>query len=124
MTKKQVRLNLRVDADVPGILRRMAGGRNRMGDYFSDVLRALDLVEDASELFKLGRRQESVEDYVAQLSLRVRYMERQIGHEPSYGDQLGAAMVLDPQGEDSISNAYIWSYQDQKFMRIKTRKDE
>ena len=33
------RINLTVDPDIPDILERLAGGRNKMGDYISQMVR-------------------------------------------------------------------------------------
>lgn len=38
---EMTRMNLRVPDDVPGILAELAGGKNKMGDYLTTVIRQL-----------------------------------------------------------------------------------
>jgi hypothetical protein len=50
------RINLTVDADVPDILERLAGGRNKMGDYLSQLVRSIgEGAATSDEIEKLDR---------------------------------------------------------------------
>lgn len=50
------RINLTVDHDIPEILERLAGGRNKMGDYVSQMARNLAAGQTtADEIEKLDR---------------------------------------------------------------------
>jgi hypothetical protein len=50
------RINLTVDHDIPDVLERLAGGRNKMGDYVSQMVRNLAAgVTVADEIEKLDR---------------------------------------------------------------------
>ena len=50
------RMNLTVDHDVPEVLERLAGGRNKMGDYISQMVRNLAAGQTTSdEIEKLDR---------------------------------------------------------------------
>ena len=53
---EKTRMNLTVDADVPELLERLAGGRNKMGDYISQMVRNLiDGVTVADEIERQDR---------------------------------------------------------------------
>lgn len=50
------RINLTVDHDIPEVLERLAGGRNKMGDYVSQMVRNLAAGSStADEIEKLDR---------------------------------------------------------------------
>ena len=50
------RINLTVDPDIPDILERLAGGRNKMGDYISQMVRNIAAGSStADEIEKLDR---------------------------------------------------------------------
>lgn len=50
------RMNLTVDPDVPDLLERLAGGRNKMGDYLSQMIRSMAAGSStADEIEKLDR---------------------------------------------------------------------
>jgi hypothetical protein len=84
----KTRINLRVEEDVPAILERLAGGRNHMGDYLSRLLYVMENAGALDDMYKLDKRQVAVEEYVAELAVRVRYLERKLGDRLTHGDQL------------------------------------
>lgn len=50
------RINLTVDHDIPDVLERLAGGRNKMGDYVSQMVRNMAAgATAADEIEKLDR---------------------------------------------------------------------
>ena len=71
---EKIRLNLSVDARVPDKLERLAGGRNRMGDWLSDLLLAMEVGDDtAAEIERLNM--ESLRLMIQGLAGRVRALE-------------------------------------------------
>lgn len=51
-----MRINLTVDDDIPEVLERLAGGRNRMGDYVTQIVRNIAAGSTtADEIEKLDR---------------------------------------------------------------------
>lgn len=75
MVEKQ-RLNLTVDADIPAILERMAGGRNKMGDYLSLLIRSMDNGTPVDEMERADR--ESLRLMIQGLAGRVNMLEGQM----------------------------------------------
>lgn len=49
------RLNLTVDAEAADLLERMAGGRNKMGDYLSTLLKSMNAGTPADEIERVDR---------------------------------------------------------------------
>jgi len=74
---EKVRANLSLDADIPDLLERLAGGRNKMGDYVSKLIR-LQIDDDttASELQTLDN--ESLRLMVQGLGGRVKALEGEV----------------------------------------------
>lgn len=78
MTEKP-RINLTVDVDTPELLERLAGSRNKMGQYLSDLVRNLAQGNAiADEVEKLDR--EGLRLMVLGLSGRVTALEGQYLH--------------------------------------------
>lgn len=49
------RLNLTVDDNIPEILERLAGGRNKMGDYLSKIINEMDQGAPADVLERMDK---------------------------------------------------------------------
>lgn len=75
MSDKQ-RLNLTVDIDIPPILERMAGGRNKMGDYISQLVRGMDQGTPEDEIERMDK--ESLRLMVQGLGGRVKVLEGEV----------------------------------------------
>lgn len=75
MVEKQ-RLNLTVDADIPAILERMANGRNKMGEYLSQLIRSMDQGTPTSEIERADK--ESLRLMIQGLAGRVNMLEAEV----------------------------------------------
>lgn len=75
MVEKQ-RLNLTVDADIPAILERMANGRNKMGEYLSQLIRNMDQGTPVMEIERADR--ESLRLMIQGLAGRVNMLEAEV----------------------------------------------
>ena len=75
MLEKQ-RLNLTVDGDIPAILERMANGRNKMGEYLSQLIRSMDQGTPVMEIERADR--ESLRLMIQGLAGRVNMLEAEV----------------------------------------------
>lgn len=75
MVEKQ-RLNLTVDADIPAILERMANGRNKMGEYLSQLIRSMDQGTPVTEIERADK--ESLRLMIQGLAGRVNMLEAEV----------------------------------------------
>jgi hypothetical protein len=75
MLEKQ-RLNLTVDGDIPAILERMANGRNKMGEYLSQLIHSMDQGTPTSEIERADR--ESLRLMIQGLAGRVNMLEAEV----------------------------------------------
>lgn len=77
MTEIKPRMNLTVDPDIPELLERLAGGRNLMGGYVSQMVRNMaDGATAAAEIDKLDR--ESMRLMIQGLAGRVAGLEGEL----------------------------------------------
>ena len=67
------RINLTVDGDVPALLETLAGGRNKMGDYLSKLIRSVAAGTPQDEIERMDK--ESLRLMVQALSGRVIALE-------------------------------------------------
>lgn len=67
------RINLTVDGDVPALLEMLAGGRNKMGDYLSKLIRSVSQGTPQDEIERMDK--ESLRLMVQALTGRVIALE-------------------------------------------------
>lgn len=70
------RINLTVDGDVPALLETLAGGRNKMGDYLSKLIRSVAAGTPQDEIERMDK--ESLRLMVQALTGRVIGVEGEI----------------------------------------------
>ena len=70
------RLNLTVDAEAADILEKMAGGRNKMGDHLSKLLKSLAAGTPADEIERMDK--ESLRLMIQGLGGRVLTLEGEV----------------------------------------------
>lgn len=74
---EKVRVNLSVDAGIPEIMERIAGGRNKMGDYLSKLIRS-QAAEGATALELQSMDNEALRLMVQGLGGRVKALEGEL----------------------------------------------
>lgn len=76
------RLNITVEDDVPALLEQLAGGRNKMGQYVTDLVRATAEGErtatEASDLEAMRYQMATVIGKQREVEARLLQMERQL----------------------------------------------
>ena len=74
---EKIRVNLSVDADIPDVLEQLAGGRNKMGDYLSKLIRSQSVdTTTAQELERMDN--EGLRLMVQGLGGRVKVVEGEL----------------------------------------------
>jgi len=71
--QEKERINLTVDGDVPALLETLAGGRNKMGDYLSKLIRSVSQGTPQDEIERMDK--ESLRLMVQALTGRVMALE-------------------------------------------------
>lgn len=71
--QEKERINLTVDGDVPALLEGLAGGRNKMGDYLSKLIRSVAAGTPQDEIERMDK--ESLRLMVQALTGRVIALE-------------------------------------------------
>ena len=69
----KTRLNLTVDEDIPDLFAKMAHGRNRMGEYLSNLVRSMDQGHQAIEVDQMDL--ESLKLMIQGMAGRVKALE-------------------------------------------------
>lgn len=74
--QEKERINLTVDGDVPALLETLAGGRNKMGDYLSKLIRSVSQGTPHDEIERMDK--ESLRLMVQALTGRVLGLEAEM----------------------------------------------